>query len=87
MAAVLDMIREKFGGAEQYLKTHLHMTDDCILKLRQSFWWIQQQRRIWGRVQTERMLSTLDTACDSLLFIKLKVDVTIYRIACFLNDQ
>jgi hypothetical protein len=37
MAAVLDMIREKFGGAEQYLKTHLHMTDDCILKLRQSF--------------------------------------------------
>jgi len=37
MAAVLDMIREKFGGAEQYLKTHLNMTDDCILKLRQNF--------------------------------------------------
>jgi hypothetical protein len=37
MAAVLNMIREKLGGAEQYFKTHLHMTDDYISKLRQSF--------------------------------------------------
>jgi hypothetical protein len=37
MVAVLKMIREKLGGTEEYLKNHLHMTDECILKFRQSF--------------------------------------------------
>jgi len=37
MVAVLEMIQEKFGGAEDYFKNHLHMTDDDILKLRQCF--------------------------------------------------
>jgi hypothetical protein len=37
MAAALDMIQVKFGGAEEYFRSYLHMTDDDIFELRQSF--------------------------------------------------
>ena len=36
MEATLVMIREKFGGAEEYVKTYVKLTDDDIAKIRRN---------------------------------------------------
>jgi hypothetical protein len=36
MAATLNMVREKFGGADGYLKTHTTLTDEDLNKIRQN---------------------------------------------------
>jgi hypothetical protein len=37
MVATLNMIREKFGGADGYLKKYTSLTDEDLSKIRQSF--------------------------------------------------
>ena len=36
MEATLVMIREKFGGAEEYVRTYVKLTDDDIAKIRRN---------------------------------------------------
>lgn len=36
MAATLEMIHKKYGGAELYLKTHTSLTDADLDKIRQN---------------------------------------------------
>jgi len=36
MRATLEVLREKYGGAEGYLKNHAKFTDEDLGKIRQS---------------------------------------------------
>ena len=71
MEATLVMIREKFGGAEEYVRTYVKLTDDDIAKIRRNLliktaclWWIyvHTYSRLWTRC--------IISACASCAFPK-----------------